>query len=198
MKSKKPVSWSNVKASLGSMDRVGLVGVIRDLYETSTSNRRFLHARFVPAAASLGEYRDLVNKAVFPDPFSQRPIRLRYAAAAIAAYKRSTGDLVGVVDLLLTFVEAGTMQAADLGYGNDAYFSTLERKLAGAVSLLKDLPDEARGEAVARFIRLGKYQERIGWGYGDYLADVAARVQRRRSKSASDLGPRRRATRALS
>jgi hypothetical protein len=179
-KPKKPASWSNVKARLGSMDRAGLVGVIRDLYDASTANRRFLHARFVPAAATLNEYRDLVDEAVFPGPFSQRPVRLRDAAAAITDYKRSTGDLVGVVDLLLTFVEAGTEQAADLGYGDEPYFSTLERKLAEAASLLDALPDEARGSAVARFIRLGAYQDQIGWGYGDYLGDIAARVQRRK------------------
>lgn len=179
MRSKKPASWSNVKASLSSMDRTGLVGVIRDLYDASPANRRFLHARFVPAAATLEEYRDVVDKAVFPDPFRQRPNRLRDAAAAITDYKRSTGDLVGVVDLLLTFVEAGTEQAADLGYGDETYFSTLERKLAEALSLLESLPDEARGKAAARFIRLAKYHEEIGWGYGDYLADIAARVQRR-------------------
>ncbi len=188
MRSKKPASWSNVKTSLSAMDRAGLVGVIRDLYDASTANRRFLHARFVPAAAALDEYRDLVAKAVFPDPFSQRPIRLRDAATAITDYKRSTSDLAGVVDLLLTFVEAGTEQAADLGYGDETYFSTLERKLAEAATLLDALPDEARGEAAARFIRLGKYQERIGWGYGDYLADIASRVQRRKSKPVRDLG----------
>ena len=188
MKSKKRASWSKVKASLSSMDRAGLVGVICDLYEASTSNRRFLHARFVPAAYTLGEYRDLVNKAVFPDPLSQRPIRLRDAAAAITAYKRSTGDLVGVVDLLLTFVEAGTEQAADLGYGDEAYFSTLERKVDEAVSMLDALPDEARGEAVARLIQLAEYQQKIGWGYGDYLADVAAGVQRRKRKPVGGLG----------
>ena len=188
MKSKKPASWSNVKASLSSMDRAGLVGVIRDLYDGSIANRRFLHARFVPAAAALDEYRDLVDKAVFPDPLSQRPIRLRDAAAAITDYKRSTGDLVGVVDLLLTFVEAGTEQAADLGYGDETYFSTLEGKLAEAASLVEVLPDEARGEAVVRFIRLGTYQDKIGWGYGDYLADIATRVQQRKSKPIRDLG----------
>jgi len=187
MRSKKPASWSNVKASLSSMDRPGLVGVIRDLYDASAGNRRFLHARFVPAAATVDEYRDIVQKAVFPDPFSQRPIRLRDAASAIADYKRSTGDLVGVVDLLLTFVEAGTDQAADLGYGDEAYFSTLERKLAEAVSLLDALPNEARGNAVGRFIRLAEYRDQIGWGYGDFLADMAARVQRPRRKSGRDL-----------
>jgi hypothetical protein len=188
MKSKKPGSWSAVKASLSSMDRLGLVGVIRDLYEASTANRRFLHARFVPAAGTLAEYRDLVAGAVFPDPLSQRPIRLRDAAMAITDYKRSTGDLTGVVDLLLTFVEAGTEQAADLGYGDDAYFATLERKLSEAVSMLEALPAEARAEAVARLVRLAQFQDKIGWGYGDFLADIAARWSRRKTRSARATG----------
>jgi hypothetical protein len=187
MKSKKPGSWSNVKASLSSMDRAGLVGVIRDLYDASTANRRFLHARFVPAAAALDDYRDLVDKAVYPDPLSNRPIRLRDAAAAITDYQRSTGDLAGVLDLLLTFVEAGTAQAADLGYGDDAYFSTLERKLAKAADLFEALPDEDRDKVAARFVRLGQYQDEIGWGYGEYLADIADRVERRETETVYDL-----------
>ena len=182
MKQKKPASWSNVKAGLGSLDRAGLVGVIRDLYDASSSNRRFLQARFVPAAGTLDQYRRLVAAAVFPDPLSQRPIRLRDASAAIRDYKRSTGDLAGVVDLLLTFLEAGTEQAADLGYGDDAYFGTLERKATEAVSMLETLPVRARAESVARFIQLAKYQDKIGWGYGDFLADVAARLEKRLRK----------------
>ena len=90
---------------------------------------------------------------------------------------------MGVVDLLLTFVEAGTEQAADLGYGDEAYFSTLERKLTEAASLLETLPAHAQAEAAARFIGLAKYQDRIGWGYGDSLADINAQVQRRSSKN---------------
>jgi hypothetical protein len=76
MKKKKPATWAAVKVGLDRMDRSGLVGVIRDLYHAGELNRRFLHARFVTAAPVLDEYRRLVRAAVFPDPFSQRPIRL--------------------------------------------------------------------------------------------------------------------------
>jgi hypothetical protein len=190
MKSKKQASWSDVKVSLSGFDRNGLIGIIRNLYEASSSNRRFLHARFVPAAAAVEEYRDLVRAAVFPDPLSQRPIRLRDATAAIAEYKRSTGDLGGVVDLLLTFVEAGTEQAADLGYGDDAYFATLERKVNEAVAALDALPDAARGDATSRLVRLGEYQD-LGWGYGDFLGDVAATLQARHpAQAARSVAPR--------
>ena len=50
------------------------------------------------------------------------------------------------------------------------------------------LPDEARDKVAARFIQLGKYHDKIGWGYGDYLADIAARVQRPKGKPLRELG----------
>jgi hypothetical protein len=183
MKKTKPGTWANVKASLNCIDRPGLLGVIRDLYEASAPNRRFLHARFVPAAPVLEEYRRLIRAAVFPDPFSQRPIRLRDGTAAIAEYKRATRDLGGTVDLLLEFVEAGTEQAADLGYGEDAYFEALERKVNEVVRSLNALSEMDRRHATARLIKLGEYEGLIGWGYGDFLADVAAQVQMRDDRS---------------
>lgn len=111
--------------------------------------------------------------------FSQRPIRLRDATAAITEYKRSTADPSGVVDLLLTFVESGTEQAADLGVGDDAYFMALERKASEAVAALDALSDAPRAAAVDRLIQLGEYQNQIGWSCGDFLGNVAARVKER-------------------
>jgi hypothetical protein len=183
MKKKKPATWADVKVSLERMDRAGLLGVIRDLYEAGDLNRRFLHARFVPAAPVLDEYRRLVRNAVFPDPLSQRPIRLRDGTTTITEYKRATGDLAGTVDLMLEFVEAGTEQAADLGYGDDAYFAALERKMKDVVQSLDALSEADRRAVTARLITLGEYQETIGWGYGDFLGKVAAQVQDRADPS---------------
>jgi hypothetical protein len=181
MKKKKLATWAAVKVGLDRMDRAGLLGVIRDLYEAAELNRRFLHARFVAAAPVLDEYRRLVRGAVFPDPFSQRPIRLRDGTTTITEYKRATGDLAGTVDLMLEFVEAGTEQAADLGYGDDAYFAGLERKVKEVVQSLDALPESDRHTATARLIKLGEYQGTIGWGYCDFLGDVAAQGQDRQS-----------------
>ena len=118
VKRKTAASWSNVKTRLAGFDRPELIGIIQNLYKANSANRRVLHARFVPDAAALETYRKLVEDAVAPDPLSQRPIRLRDASTVITEYKRSTADLPGVVDLLLTFVESGTEQAADLGVGD--------------------------------------------------------------------------------
>src|SRR5262245_46607072 len=179
MKHTKSATWLDVKAKLDRMDRVGLLGVIRDLYEASDLNRRFLHVRFSPTATGLEKYRRLVRDAVFPNPFSQRPIRLRDATKTILEYKRATGALAGAVLLMLEFVEDGTEQAADLGYGNDSYFTSLERKVNEIVRSLDALSETDRRTATERLVKLGEYRGTIGWGYCDFLADVAAKVNAR-------------------
>jgi len=112
-------TWSEVKARLQTFDREGLVSLVADLYDARAANRRFLHSRLSPGSGTVEEYRRLVADAIYPDPFSTRRVSIRDAAAAITDYQRATGDPSGTVDLMLTFVEAGTEQAVDLGYGDD-------------------------------------------------------------------------------
>jgi hypothetical protein len=183
-------TWSDVKANLATMDRSGLVALIRDLYDLDALNRRALQARFSPNDTTVDQYRRLVRAAVFPDPLSQRPVRLRDATATIRQYARATGDVAGTIDLMLAFVEAGTEQAADLGYGDDTYFTALEHKVNEVVRLLNEVSMSERRALTERIARLGAYQGAIGWGYGDFLADVSANVAARKDPS-SRRRPRR-------
>jgi hypothetical protein len=176
---KKSPRWSDIKAALDGCDRNGLIGLLRDLYEASETNRRFLHARYASSAGVLEDYRRRVSQAVAPDPFSRQPVRLRDATAAITEYRRATGDVAGCVDLMLEFVEAGTAQTADVGGGDDAYFSALERKVREVMRALGDLADTQRAAAIDRLIQLGQYGDQIGWGYGDFLLEMAAKLQKR-------------------
>lgn len=107
--------WTDLKARLETFDRAGLLGFIADLYEANPANRRFFESRLLPESGAIEGYRRIVATAIYPDPFSRRPVSVREANAAIAEYRRATGDVVGTVDLMLTFVEAGTEQAVDLG-----------------------------------------------------------------------------------
>jgi hypothetical protein len=159
------------------------MALIRDLYNLDAVNRRALHARFASNSTTLDQYRRLVRAAVFPDPLSQRPIRLRDASATIREYARATGDVAGTIDLMLEYVEAGTEQAADLGYGDDAYFTALEHKVNEVVRLLNEVPNSERMALTERVARLGAYRDAIGWDYGDFLAGVAAKVAAREDRS---------------
>ncbi len=166
---------------MDSFDRKGLVSLIGDLYAANTANRRFLHSRLAPTRAddAIEEYRRLVAEAIYPDPFSRRRVSVRDAGAAITEYRRSIGDLAGMIDLMLTFVEAGTEQAADLGYGDDDYFAALENKLDAIVKAFDELSATARATTLARLIRVRDRAKNIGWGYGDCLDDVVRMLERR-------------------
>src|SRR5437870_7355383 len=174
--SQRQPSWADVKAKLEGLDRKGLVGLVHDLYKANTANRRFLQARLVPSTIAVEKYRRLVAEAVFPDPFSRRQVSLRDGTAAITEYRRSTGDMAGTVDLMLTFIEAGTEQAADLGYGDENYFSALENKLDAIAKSWRPLPAEARAKAATRLAWVQQRAKQIGWGFGDYVDDIVARL----------------------
>jgi len=181
--SQRQPSWADIKTKLAGFDSKGLVGLVHDLYEASQANRRFLHARLHPSPSTVEKYRRLVADAVFPDPFSRRRVSLRDATAAITEYRRSTGDVAGTVDLMLTFIEAGTEQAADLGYGDEDYFSALENKVDAVAKSWPTLSAEERTKALGRLDWVSKRATAIGWGYGDYVGDVVARLQDTETKS---------------
>jgi hypothetical protein len=192
--------WADVKTTLATFDRKSLVDLVRDLYEATPANRRFLHARLVPTPNAIEEYRRLVADAVFPEPLSKRRISLRDATAAITEYRRSTGDVAGTVDLMLTFVEAGTEQAADLGYGDENYFAALENKLDAVARLWPTLSADVRTTIGERLKWVQGRAKAIGWGYCDYVDDIVARLKvsghdhprRRRPPAAGALHCRRR------
>jgi hypothetical protein len=183
--------WSAVKVRLETFDRQELVRLIGDLYRASFANRRFLETRLVPESAGLEAYRRIVASAIYPDPFSKRPISIRDAAAAIVEYKRSTGDLAGTVDLMFIFVEAGTEQAVDLGYGADAYFNALVSRLNAVAKAFDDLPAAVRNNTITRLERIRSRAKHIGWGYGDFVADIVTTLERRRAPSTRSRGGQR-------
>ena len=171
--------WRPLKARLETFDRQGLLGLIGDLYQASADNRRFLTSRLLPDHGAIEDFRQTVIAAIYPDPFSRRPVSVRDASAAITQYQRATGDPAGTIDLMLTFVEAGTEQAADLGYGDDPYFAALERKLDAIDKGFDRLPPTTQTTVLRRLRSVRDRAKDIGWGYGDSVDEVTRRLERR-------------------
>lgn len=161
-----------MKARLEAFDHKGLVSLLGELYAASVTNRRFLHSRLTPGSGAIEEYRQLVADAIYPDPFSKRRVSVRDAAAAIVEYRRSTGDAAGTVDLMLTLVEAGTEQAADLGYGDEAYFNALQIRLDAVAKEFDTLPAAVRAKVRVRLGRIQVRAQDVGWGFSDAVDDV--------------------------
>ena len=73
---------------------------------------------------------------------------------------------------MLTFVEAGTEQAADLGYGDEAYFDALQIRLDAVAKEFDTLPAEVRANVRARLGRIQVRAHNVGWGFGDAVDEL--------------------------
>jgi hypothetical protein len=84
--------------------------------------------------------------------------------------------MAGTLDLMLTFVENGTGLAADVGYGDDQFFSSLESMLSRAVEMLGKCGEDLIRRMQPRLVRLRAAARDIGWDYGDFVADAIDRL----------------------
>lgn len=176
MKAKqKPDGFRTYRATLLKQRPAELVQLIGELYQLSRENRRFLSARLGNGTKQAEEYRQLVADAMCPDPLRKgAAVRIAEAKKAISQYERATADGAGTLGLMLTFVEQGTAFAADVGYGDDAFFSSLESMLSRTLERFRKSPLDVQQTIKPRLLALPGAARNIGWGYGDFVADAIA------------------------
>ena len=104
------VKWPPIKSVLASLDQQELIALLKDLFDHSIESRAFLSARFLAEGvpdAILDKYRRRIVEQFFPKRGDGK-LDLRSARRTIRDYRKATSDLVGTVDLMLTYVESGT------------------------------------------------------------------------------------------
>jgi len=119
------------------------------LFDFSEDNRRFLTSRLIPEtdwSAVLEKYRKRIEDAVYPDPPGR--IRLGDARKLINEYRKTTSDLRGTVELMVTYLESGTQCGRSYGVDYESFYSSL-------LSMLDDLidvfTDERNGHLFDRY-----------------------------------------------
>ncbi len=58
---RRQATWTDLKANLAGLDRLGLLGLIQDLYAAHKDNRTFLHARFGLGQDVLAPYKEALD-----------------------------------------------------------------------------------------------------------------------------------------
>ena len=69
-------TWSAAKSAMSGFDREALLGLLRDLYGLSPSNKQFVDARLRLGRDPLAPYKKIVADCIAPDVFSRRPIQI--------------------------------------------------------------------------------------------------------------------------
>jgi hypothetical protein len=130
--------------------------------------------------ALLKTYRQRIKDDFFGEDewgMSESPNML-VAARSIKDYRERTGDTLGILDLMLTFMEEGTRFTNSYGDMEESFYEGLELMLDDFKELLLAHPElYEEGDLAQRLIKLLRNAGDIAWGYGDYVTEQIDEIQ---------------------
>jgi hypothetical protein len=166
--------WIDVKAKLAGFDRLGLLGLIQDLYAAHQDNRTFLHARFGLGKDVLAPYKEALDRWLWPDVLRNQDASVVKAKQAISSYRKAVGELSGLAELMVFYCERATGFCADIGYQNDDYFNALVNMFGQALKTIARLPASDRNTLIARLDAVRVISHNFGYGVGDDMDSLLA------------------------
>ena len=177
--SAKTPRWSAIRKSLKDWSNPAPLALVKDLYDASAENRHFLRARFEAdsiGGPALETYRRKVVEQFFPKRGFGDP-RPGKARKVLRDDRKATGSIPGTIDLLLSCVENGAEFTAQFGDIEGPFCRCLEsaaEEMKGPLPGEENAPDRIFRK---RIVRLERYANKIGWGYGDYPRDFVVTLE---------------------
>jgi hypothetical protein len=169
--------WGDLRQRLQDLSKEQLVELLKGLHNLSSQNKAWLRGQLFPVDQNndfLEECRRKVIKAVY-DPARKTSAmpRFRDAKSAIAEYRKSTRDLNGTLDLMLTYIERGHAFTNDFGDIDEPFYNALINMLGRFdVELRNNLASrEIYAQFRPRLIAI-RHRSDIGWGYGDFVQET--------------------------
>jgi hypothetical protein len=178
MASHQPASkptWTDVKAELANFDRLGLLGLIQDLYLAYKDNQTFIHARFGLGADVLKPYKQMLDRWLWPDVLRNQDTSVAKAKQAISSYRKAVGEPAGLAELMVFYCERAAGFCNDVGYQDDGYFNAALRMFDEALKLIVQLPGSDRNALIARLDRVRVISHNFGHGVGDDMDSLLAK-----------------------
>ena len=121
---KKAVSVKQLKEFLTQQSEEGLQKLIVDLYALSVENRNFISTQCYLSKNTLDIYEQIIGGALYPK--IGKPLKLSMGRKAISDYKKASGDEVGVLDIMVYYVEMGTKFTLEYGDIYEEFYDSLE------------------------------------------------------------------------
>jgi hypothetical protein len=161
-------AWTEVKAKLAGVDRMGLISLIHDLYAADKDNQTFLHTRFGLGKDSLEPYMKTIDRWLSPDVYRNQDISVTKAKQAISSYRKAIGDLAGLAELMVFFCERGAGFSSEFG-SDESYLNALVNMFEQAIKVTLQLSATDRAALIARLDRVREISHDLGYGVGDAM-----------------------------
>jgi hypothetical protein len=167
------VKWSDIKKNIQDLSKEEMLELVKDLYDNSKDIKIFLGARFCKDNRQIyNEYKEKVIEPFYPKRGSIGKLKFAPARKAIRDYKKATNDLLGTLDLMLTYVESGTKFTCAYGDIDENFYNSLESVLSEFSELISSKSEEYLETFRERLEKLMDKASDIGWGYGDTVGDI--------------------------
>jgi len=176
---KKPVDWRAVRRQLAAWERPALIALLKDLYDADGDNRDFIHARCQAEEfgdEALEKYRSRIVEQFFPARGDGK-LKLEEARKAIRDYRKATGNLHGMAELLMTYVENGTRFTHEHGDMDERFYDSVESALDELAALLRGAARGMYPQFRDRLARVERTTDGIGWGFHDFVGDVVWQLE---------------------
>jgi hypothetical protein len=159
--------WTDVKAKLTSLDRIGLIGLVQDLYALHKDNQTFLHTRFGLGKDVLKPYKETLDRWLWPDVMRNQDISVAKAKQAISSYRKAVGEPAGLAELMVSYCENAAGFSNNVGYQDEGYFDALVHMFEQALKVTRQLSAADRDALIARLDRVRSISHNLGYGVGD-------------------------------
>jgi hypothetical protein len=162
-------AWTDVKAKLAGLDRLGLMSLIQDLYAFQKDNQTFLHTRFGLSGDVLKPYKQTLERWLFPDVLRNQETSVTKAKQAISAYRKAIGEPAGLAELMVFYCENAAGFCNEFGNEDESYFGALIRMFEQALVVAAQLPAADRDPLMLRLDQVRTISHNLGYGVGDAM-----------------------------
>jgi hypothetical protein len=158
-----------VKAKLAGLDRIGLIGLIQDLYAAHKDNQTFLHTRFGLGEDVLKPYKKTLDRWLSPDVLRNQDTSVAKAKQAISSYRKAIGEPAGLAELMVFFCERAAGFCYEFGNQDEDYLHALVNMFEQAIKVTRQLSADDRDALIARLDRVRNISHDLGYGIGDAM-----------------------------
>jgi hypothetical protein len=175
MKKEDSVRWTKVEGTLKKAEKGELIDLIRELYGHSVGDRMLINSRYLGEGtkAKKGKLLEKSRKIIKEEFLTEkRLVKIHYSIAerAISDYSNASGDFVGTLDLMLTYVEEGVQFANIFGVIDDEFYDNVEGMLDRFCEQLKTEEGQKNYPLFReRMHKACQDSENIGWGFEEMI-----------------------------
>lgn len=162
----KSQGWGDIKNQIGDLDKAQLLGLLKDLHAASKEAQLFLHARYSVGGDVLAPYKATISQWINPRS-SSKPLSVAKAKAAITAYKKASGSLIGLAELKVFYCEEVFVFLGLDTVDNEAFYDSLGVMFAQALAAINKLPEADREPYIKRMWEVRLKGHEVGWGVWD-------------------------------